>query len=230
MKRNYKKKYLQKGMSRTIFIVGVAIAVVLVGAVLLGINGSNQVVPKGDQQNTNNPQSQYPLESNNPEDIVKTLYDKVESELYTFYYPRSYIRSDPEKNTLVKSYELAYENPNTKAVVPESVLLKILKNNQKLGLADFQRCNGFAESQRKSSNEKIEISIVTEEKFYGCKIKSSLPIDGVNDESVSVGSWLWLKDQGNDLSIYVVKVVYFANVSSDQTEYLNTAVDLFTLK
>lgn len=217
------KKYSQKGLSPIYIIVGVVVLAVIAFTFYSSKNLQKTSSPNDQTSRTTDVGKAV-------EDRFLTVADKIDTDKYTFYYPKGYVKANPEKDTLVKGYELAYKNPNSRATIPELMLLSIIKNNQKLGIFGYQQCLGFAETKRQSSKEKIEVSVISDEKFHGCKIKSTDPIDGVNDAAVSMSNFLWLKDQTSDLSIYLVKAVYYANASKDQADILDTTVDSFILK
>lgn len=217
MKRNYKKKYSQKGMSRTIVIVGVVIAVVVLGAILLGLNGSNKAIPINNQQSQSSSQSQ-----------IETEFDKVEDKSYVFYYPKGYVRGDVSQKQV-----LAYKNSNSKAVSPEEIFLIIETVGEKIDEPDYEFCKEFAEGFRRKGDDEITAEITRggfgSGKGSGCKIVAKSKIDGVNDASVIVEKQL-LDPQDTQGTLYRVRAIYFVNASSDQVEKLDTAVDLFTLK
>lgn len=210
----------QRGLVPIIIIV--ILAVVGTGGFLL-YNNSKSFSNSPATSNNQQVEVQSPSQEN-------LGLDKIENESYTFYYPKGYVTVDPEKDILINNYTVGYKNPNSKATLPETIVLRVSKTDQKHKVADFQICNGFAESQRKSSNEKIEVSVVTEKKFNGCKIESTTPIDGVNDSVVSIDNWLWYKDLENSYSVYRLTTNYYANASKDQVDALDVALDLFTLK
>lgn len=210
----------QKGFTPIILIVLVPIAIVF--AYFFYKNFSHGTPP----QIPTTPQ----IQTNNPIDTLKKAYDKVEADSYVFYYPKGYVISDPKKDEFVsKNDTLHYQNPNSKAIVPEFIFLQTLKGTKKVPTASFDFCSKFAESIRKSSKEKIDVEIVSDTKIQGCKIRSTTPVDGVNDAVVSLSKFIYSRDD-TDYTTYLVKTLYYSNASKDEAQKLDGAIELFTLK
>lgn len=221
MKSAQQKYFLQKGLS-PIAIIIIVLVVGLIAFVIYSKNTKTAVIQEQSQVNLNNSQS--------INDSFSRITENIETDEYTFYYPKGYIKADPEEDDLVKGYELAYKNSKSTAVFPELILLNVMNNNQKLGAVDHEKCKKISETRRQSTNEVIEVRVINDEKFQGCQFKSTDPIDGVNDAVVSIQNWIWLKDQTNNTSVYVVKGSYYENASKDQSNIINTVVDSFVLK
>ncbi|MBU0999036.1 hypothetical protein KKG24_01875 [Patescibacteria group bacterium] len=157
-----------------------------------------------------------------------TDFDKVESDSYIFYYPRSYVEGE-----LGEKDVLNYMNSDTGAVDSESIFLRIETRNTRAATPTYQDCLKLAEMYRQKGDDEIKAEIVRGGlhggEGVGCKIVAKSKIEGVNDSVVIVEKILW-HDSGDDYSIYRARTAYYANASSGESDALNLAIDQFTLK
>lgn len=147
---------------------------------------------------------------------------------YVFYYPKSYTKGSLEDKEVQK-----FENPNTKAVEPESIFLRIEPSNRKMPNPTYESCSKVSESFRQKAEDEIKAEVAYggfgDGKGVGCKIIVKMPVAGVNDSVMIIEKTLW-DDKGTDNSIYRVRALYYSNASKDEAGILNLAVDNFALK
>ena len=204
----------QKGFSPILIIVSIVVLGLLaVGALKVKVNNTN---PSSSNNNS--------LVNQKPIDVL----DVTQNETYAFYYPKGYIKEEG------KDYALLYSNPQSKAVVAESVFLYVGKLDQKIAQKPtYEFCKNFAERTfRTKEDDEIKAEVAFGGfgggKGVGCKIVAISKIDGVNDATVIVEKNLW-NEEGSD-TIHRVRAVYYQNASKEQDEILKLAVDMFTLK
>lgn len=203
-----KNKSLQKGASRTIVIVGVVIAVVVLGGILLGLNGSNKRTPVNNQQTISNQQNQPSSEF---QFVGETELDKVENKSYIFYYPKGYIKDDLDKDNVLR-----YKNPNTNRAEIENIVLSVLgppspeRKPSSRNLPTYQFCEKLSETLRRTGEDemKAEVTAGLGGKGVGCKTVAKTKV--ANDIIVNIAKSLWY-DKGEDYSIYKVRTTYLSN-------------------
>lgn len=160
-------------------------------------------------------------------------FGKVEDTAYIFYYPKDYVKGELGQSDRGEKDVLNYKNPNTKAIVPESLFLRIDKGDQKLSEPTYELCKNLSEGYREKAKDEIEAELVHggfgNGKGVGCKVMVKSSITGVNDATVIVVKFLWDPKEPYG-TIYKAKAVYYANASKDQAQRLELAIDQFSLK
>lgn len=155
-------------------------------------------------------------------------FKKEDGETYVFYYPADYVKGE-----VVEGDTSRYENGNTKAVEAERIYFGSQVLEQKLQTPTYENCLAAAEQSRQTADDEIKVEVanagINGGKGEGCKTIMKMPIPGVNDSVVRISKSLWNRTE-EDLSVYTVVAIYFANASKDEAEKLNLAVDQFTLK
>jgi len=205
MKRTSRKMFSQKGLSPIVVIV--LAAVIGLGAFIFYNNSLN-----------NNPQTK-------PQSKTTSVLEKIEGPSYVFYYPKDYLKAKLEAENEV----LAYQNYNSKAVVPEVIVLRVSPQKEIFAPPTYQGCLGFGETFRTKADDQIKAEVaIGHNQGHGCKITIVGPIDGINDSTVTIIKYLWFKE-GTDYSLYQTRALFYQNASRDQAEILNAAVDSFTL-
>lgn len=209
MKTAIYKKGSQKGFSPIFIIIG--IVVVAFGAYALlaarGPQKTQSTVTEQNQENTS----------------LDNLLDKVVDTKYVFYYPKGYVKSESGEED-----KLTYKNSNSKAVEPESIVLRIQAGSKAIQ-PTYNACVKIGEAFRNKGDDEIKAEVVAMDKNQGCKINSAEKVDGVNDRVVSIRKILWYKN-GTDYSSYEAHAFYFENASKDEAKRLGLAIDQFDIK
>lgn len=214
MKTAQKKDFTPKGFSPIVIVV--VLAVIGVGIFAIYNLKTKQNPTPASQQTSVNQQTAQANKQNNQK------LAEAETDAYIFYYPENYVEMTKAGKDML-GYTQAYHNPNSKSQFSDNIFLKITKENKKLGAFNFKQCEGFAESNRKSTNEKIEVTVVNDPVENGCEITSTDEYNLVTKQKL-----VWSKDP-NDLNVYTVKGMYQAD-DSNQGDNINLAITAFTLK
>lgn len=210
-------KLSQKGSSMVLVIV--VLVLVLVGGGLLFLNTQN-----------NTKKETVPDSVSQSADI--TGFKKVDSDVYTFYYPENYVDSQQLKSSGVLA---GFENPKKVGGDPEVIFVKMQPgSNKNLEAPTFQLCTTLAEKLREKQDDKITTEVTAGGQLgvgngKGCKIVVESKVTVLNDTVVTYQKLLW-NPSGNNGNMYIANATYFKLASKDEAVKLGTAVDNFTLK
>lgn len=207
----------QKGFSPLAIIIIVFILVVVMISALASYKSNNSKTPLTPSSNQLPNQQTTQANKQNNQKLAE-----AETDTYIFYYPENYVEMTEAGKDML-GYTLAYHNPNSESQFSDNIFLKIKKQNKKLGTFNFKQCEESAESNRQSTNEKIEVSVVNNPLENGCEITSTDEYNLVTKQKL-----VWSKDP-NDLNVYTVKGMYDAD-DSNQGDNINLAITAFTLK
>lgn len=208
------KKISQKGLSPIIIVI--ILAVIGVGAFLL-YNSKNSQNPSANNQQTQT----YPQAQDNLGKV-----EKMEGKSYTLYFPRGYTKVD--EKVVNKSTVITYQNPN-RTNDKEGMRLIIEPLYSRLDTPSTEFCKESLQfSLRATKNVTIvEAKPVDYVESHGCE---SLYIDtSVDNRLTAHEKNLWYK-KGNDINAYQLSFFYLNNLTQQEKETIDFAVEKFALK
>ena len=229
MKTANNLKSRQQGFSALLLVVLIPLAIIVVVFLFIFVralffgNGSTSTkeltqTQSQNKQNTQLTQSPSPTGSN-------SLFSKVETTNYVFYYPTDYQKAEGEGERLFNYYPSMTKKPKF-----EGVSLFIHKSSSLKPVATASMCQRIYEenvSGEGISYKLIKADAVDNANNTGCEIVYSLETG--NTKAFSHTKYLWYKD-GSDYNTYYSQAFYFTSVGDQEAEKMNLAVNQFTLK
>lgn len=204
----------------SIVIVVIIVALLAVGVLLFS-----------SKKNTSSPSSGSMTNQTSTKSSSDTLpgFGKIENEEYMFYYPTGYTQAKAENGEV-----LNYINPNTKAIVAESIFLNTNPSDGlKLRKPTYEICQKFSEALRQKAEDTIKAEVsyggLGGGQGVGCKVTVIMPIPRTTDSAVIIEKMLW-RENNPDSSMYRVRAVFYKVASQSEEEKLELAIDQFALK
>lgn len=220
MKAAHRKNLSQKGLSPIIIII--VLAVIGVGAFVLYNNSKQTSTPTSTNNSANSQRTQtYPQAQDNSEKV-----EKVESNSYTFYYPKGYTKVD--EKVVNQATIITYQSPN-KTNDKEGMRFVIEPLYSRMETPSSEVCKEFLQfSLRRTKNVTIiDAKPVDYVKSHGCEFHY---VDtSVEGRLIAHEKSLWFKE-GDDIKTYTLSFFYLNTLYQQEKETIDFAIDKFALK
>ncbi len=211
------KKISQKGLSPIILVV--ILAVIGLGAFVLYSNSKKSpATPSVNNSVSNNQQAQSASES------LPGL-TKVEGDVYVFYYPKDYVKSDKD----IGDARILFYVPSDRKDTKEGISLAKYSVSTRMETPTSEFCKEFLQFSLRSTKTVriVDAKPVAFVKSHGCDF--TYVDDSVPGKLAVHEKQLWYKE-GNNLNGYGSKALYLLTTSQAEKDTIDLAVNNFTLK
>lgn len=214
MKTSYKNTLSQKGLSPIVIVI--IFAVIGVGAFVF-YNNSKSLPITTSVNNSEGTNKQTQSEAT-------TGLEKVDGDVYTFYYPKDYIKSDD-----IGDARILYYVPQDRRDTKEGISLAKYSVTTRMETPTPDFCKEFLQfSLRGTKNVRIvDAKPVDFVKSHGCDF--SYVDDSVPGKLAVHEKQLWYKE-GEMLDGYGSKALYLLTSPQSERDVLDLAINSFILK
>lgn len=211
------RKYSQKGLSPIIIVV--ILAVIGIGAFVL-YNSKTTQNSQSTSSQTNSRQTEVSSKS------IAGL-EKIETDKYTFYYPKGYVKTDkelPKGNT-----DVVYLYLKDNAAKDEGIKMSIEHITTRSETPTTESCQLLAKISTRGLNPTfVDVRPVDYIKSHGCVIWYTVN-DSNNVKWQNYARYFSYKE-GNDTDSYDIRAAYHSDTPEEEQDKIKLSVDNFMLK